>query len=121
DGFYPCFPVFLKCSFNFFEWCICRCLQSPSVRPSIHPSIHRRAAQKHTGQTTTHTHPFTPKGNVERPINSYVFGYWEEAREPTHAREERANSLQKSHSKATLLPTVPNVFLYNSRLFFQIK
>ncbi|MEQ2193233.1 hypothetical protein XENOCAPTIV_027214 [Xenoophorus captivus] len=29
-----------------------------------------------------HTHSFTPKGNLERPTNSHVFGLWEEAGVP---------------------------------------
>ncbi|MEQ2242438.1 hypothetical protein ILYODFUR_035853 [Ilyodon furcidens] len=55
---------------------------------------------RETGQTTTHTHPFTPKANVERPINLTVMsldcgGNRSTWREPTHARGEHANSIQK--------------------------
>ncbi|MEQ2234845.1 hypothetical protein ILYODFUR_035579 [Ilyodon furcidens] len=46
------------------------------------------------------THPFTPKGNLERPMNLTVMVLgcgrsWSTRREPTHARGEHANSMQK--------------------------
>ncbi|MEQ2170474.1 hypothetical protein GOODEAATRI_000587 [Goodea atripinnis] len=44
------------------------------------------------------THPFIPKGNLERPINLPVIGLWEEARVPgenPHMHRENMQSLQK--------------------------
>ncbi|MEQ2265834.1 hypothetical protein XENORESO_013298 [Xenotaenia resolanae] len=46
-------------------------------------------------------HPFTPKGNLERPINLKVMifwtvgGSWRTWREPMHAQGEHANIMQK--------------------------
>ncbi|MEQ2309088.1 hypothetical protein AMECASPLE_035042 [Ameca splendens] len=51
---------------------------------------------RHTQDKPPLTHSFTPKGNLEKPVNSHVFGLWEEENpERTHACTRRTCKLQK--------------------------
>ncbi|MED6245809.1 hypothetical protein ATANTOWER_008532 [Ataeniobius toweri] len=54
------------------SWCLSLVVYGREAGYTLDRSpVHHRATQRHTGQTTRHT-PFTPKGNVERPINLTV-------------------------------------------------
>jgi len=77
------------------------------------------ATQRHTGQTTMHTHTHTSRDNLDRPINLTVM-FLDCGRKPEkthHAQGEHANSMQKDRGresnpeppccKATALPTAP--------------
>ncbi|MEQ2302967.1 hypothetical protein AMECASPLE_011974 [Ameca splendens] len=92
-------------------------LSSLQARGGVHPG------QRDIEDEQPCTHPFTPQGNLERPIN--LFGVWEEAgvpgenplmhgenmQTPCRKTPGREHNPGPSRCKATVLPTAPSCSL----------
>ncbi|MED6252771.1 hypothetical protein ATANTOWER_016754, partial [Ataeniobius toweri] len=88
------------CIGSWGRWCL---FQEVYGREAVYTldklPVHCRATQRHTEQTTRHT-PFTPRGNLERPINRTVM-FLDCGRKPKyperthHVWGEHADSMQK--------------------------